>query len=591
MLMNDKIKFYINVQNGHISKNNDSEDWENRKIDWITFYRRNIHRFIQHYFKINLYPYQVLWIYFMHICDYFISIASRASAKSWLIAVYACAIAVLYPHSEIVLVSATQKMAAIIMGKIESLMEYPNLRREVENLYNNSNNRYCGFRNTSVIKVVACKDSGRGNRSTLTIGEEFRLMDKGNYDAIVKPFAIARQAPFMQITEYINLPPEEPREILISSAYHKGLWWYDETRKVIKAMLLGKNVGFIAFDYLIALYHRIKTEKTIEREKATMDSITFQEEYENIPFGENSDAYFKLSMFDKVRDIKRAFYPQRMDNYNQKKNPYDIKKIDGELRIVCVDVATRKSNENDNTIIGCIRLFPTAAGYTREISYIESHLGENTIIQAKRIKQVFYDFSSDYLVIDVAQAGIGIYDDLGVIIKDDERGIEYPAWTVMYTSDMSDKTYKELSERTISNNAEEIIYPISATSQLNNDIAVDMRTKLQKKMISFLIDEIDAEDYLIRNVPEYTKISDEISERAWYLHPYVQTSALIHECVGLSMVVVEAKIKLKESTGSRKDRYTCISYGNYFVSTVLDPRIRKEDTTESVDEFVKAVFW
>jgi hypothetical protein len=156
---------------------------------------------------------------------------------------------------------------------------------------------------------------------------------------------------------------------------------------------------------------------------------------------------------------------------------------------------------------------------------------------------------------------------------------------------MNDKTYKELSERTLSNNAEEIIYPISATSQLNNDIAVDMRTKLQKKMISFLIDEIDAEDYLIRNVPEYTKISDEISERAWYIHPYVQTSALIHECVGLSMVVVEAKIKLKESTGSRKDRYTCVSYGNYFVSTILDPKIRKEESVESIEDFVKAVFW
>jgi len=222
--MNNKIRFYINVQNGRIAKNNASQDWKNRKIDWITFYRRNVHRFIQHYFKINLYPYQVLWIYFMHICDYFISIASRASAKSWLIGVYACAIGVLYPHSEIVLVSATQKMASIIMGKIEALMEYPNLRREVDCLYNNSNNRLCRFKNTSQILVVACKDSGRGHRATMTIGEEFRLMDKNNYDSIVKPFAIARQAPFMNLPEWSNIDPEEPKEILISSAYHKGLW-------------------------------------------------------------------------------------------------------------------------------------------------------------------------------------------------------------------------------------------------------------------------------------------------------------------------------------------------------------------------------
>lgn len=82
------------------------EAWRNRVIDWVTFYRRNIHRFIEHYFGIKLHLYQILWIYFMSICDTFATIASRASAKSWLIAVFALARAVLYPNSEIVVVAA-----------------------------------------------------------------------------------------------------------------------------------------------------------------------------------------------------------------------------------------------------------------------------------------------------------------------------------------------------------------------------------------------------------------------------------------------------------------------------------------------------
>lgn len=141
-----------------------SPEWKNRLIDWITFYRRNIHRFIQHYFGIKLYPYQVLWIYFMSISDYFITIASRASAKSWLIAVYACAMAVLYPNSEIVLVSATKKNAAIIMGKIANLKEeYPNLDREISHFPSTASmDDLCRFHNGSTIKVVACRDSGRG---------------------------------------------------------------------------------------------------------------------------------------------------------------------------------------------------------------------------------------------------------------------------------------------------------------------------------------------------------------------------------------------------------------------------------------------
>lgn len=91
-----------------------SIEWKNNLIDWITFYRRNIHRFIEHYFGIKLYFYQILWIYFMSICDTFVTIASRASAKSWLIAVFALARAVLYPNSEIVVVAATMKQAKII---------------------------------------------------------------------------------------------------------------------------------------------------------------------------------------------------------------------------------------------------------------------------------------------------------------------------------------------------------------------------------------------------------------------------------------------------------------------------------------------
>ena len=163
----------------------------------------------------------------------------------------------------------------------------------------------------------------------------------------------------------------------------------------------------------------------------------------------------------------------------------------------------------------------------------------------------------------------------------------------MYTQDLNEKMYKELRDRTIATNAEEIIYPISATSQLNNDIAVDMRDKLQKKMIKFLLNETSAEEYLVKNVKEYLDVKEtgEVSEKSWYLHPYVQTSILINECVSLSMTMNNGYIKLKEPNGGRKDRYTSVSYMNYFVSTVLDPRIRKEDTTESVDEFVNAVFW
>lgn len=148
-------------QNSNL-KENKNDAWRNRLIDWITFYRRNIHRFIEHYFGIKLHWYQILWIYFMSICDTFVTIASRASAKSWLIAVFALARAVLYPNSEIVVVAATQKQAKIIFGKIGNLRnDYPNINREIA-IYSDSQNKIlCQLHNGSTIKVVACAESGR----------------------------------------------------------------------------------------------------------------------------------------------------------------------------------------------------------------------------------------------------------------------------------------------------------------------------------------------------------------------------------------------------------------------------------------------
>lgn len=143
-----------------------AEQHRNNLIDWITFYRRNMHIFVKHYFGIKLYPYQVIWLYMMSISDSFVAICSRATAKTWLVAVFACAKAVLYPNSEVVVVSSTKEQAGILVSdKITSLRDnYPNLAREISNLTTNLNKWQVDFHNGSVIRVVASRDSSRGKK-------------------------------------------------------------------------------------------------------------------------------------------------------------------------------------------------------------------------------------------------------------------------------------------------------------------------------------------------------------------------------------------------------------------------------------------
>jgi hypothetical protein len=554
-------------------------------VDWVTYYRRNIHRFIEHYFGIKLYAYQVLWIYAMSRSDSFVSICSRASGKTWLLAVFACAIAVLYPDSEIVVVSSTKEQAGIIVeDKITDLaFNHYNLAREISHITTNMNKWQVDFYNGSKIKIVASKDSARGKRATFIIYEEFRLIDKTVLDSVIRPFTYVRQTPYLMKKEYSHLR-EEPREIFISSAYHKGLWWFEETKKNIYDMVRGRNSGFIAMDFAVSIRHGIKTPKQIISEVSKMGEVTALEEYFNIPWGENADAYFKLSMFIPARKITQAFYPQREDVYSPRRNPFDIIRSDGEIRLLSCDIATRAGKTNDLAITGSVRLLPTHKGYVRELVHMESYSGTSSVNQSLRIKQIFHDFNADYIILDVANAGIAIYDELGQITKDPQRGTEYPPLTVMPHESLGQKIIDELSTRTVGLNALPLIYPISGTPRINSEMAVDMRDKLQKKMWNLLVDEKEAEEYLIRS--KYQKefnILENSSIRSWYLAPYIQTSLTINECINLSMKLLAGNIQLTEDSGARKDRYTVISYANYFASFFDKDLVRETDNQDELE--------
>jgi hypothetical protein len=266
-----------------------------------------------------------------------------------------------------------------------------------------------------------------------------------------------------------------------------------------------------------------------------------------------------------------------------KKNPYDIQKMVDEIRIVGVDIAMRAGSTNDNTIISCARLFPSKKGWLTEISYMESHNGKNTLVQALRIKQIFEEFKGDVIVLDVANAGISVFDTLSAITKDEVRGLEYNAYTIMLSPDIDKKAYEDLSNRTLGSDAIPCIFPITATPAMNSHIAVKFRERLKKKLITFLVDDNTEEEFLIKSGNKDILDQDDTGIRAYLLHPHVQTSLMINESIALEMVLLNGILKLVEPEGARKDRYTSVSYLNYFVS-LLDRDLLKEDSNTTDEE-------
>lgn len=133
--------------------------------DWATLYRRNLQLFAKHYFGVTtLHDYQKMILYECGTKNELTISASRATAKSWSIGLAALCIAVLYPNSEIVIVSSTKGQAGVIVGKIQGFYnDYPNIAREVKKITTNDNNRIVEMINGSKITVVALSDNSRGS--------------------------------------------------------------------------------------------------------------------------------------------------------------------------------------------------------------------------------------------------------------------------------------------------------------------------------------------------------------------------------------------------------------------------------------------
>jgi len=411
---NDQIKSelsqdpFIKPKSMILSKDLDTQRKEKLKR-WITFFRRNPHRFITEYFGIKLYPFQILMIWILQRSELAYIVASRASSKTWLIAVWVLTMAVLYPGIKIKICSKTLKQGGLILSEKMSglISNHPNVAREIRSITSNANTYEAIFQCGSTIVVVPSSDSARGGRASYICVEESRIVSQEILEQVIIPMAEVRTPPFRLNPKYSGKEYlEEARISYITSAGFKSEAWFKKVKSCIKRMVDGdETANFMALDYLITVYHNIKTMSMIKNETQDMDAVTIQMEYLNIPAGSSGKAYFKPSLFD--RKLKNAFYPQRDETYNPKKNPHEMKKVDGEIRMVSVDIATRANKVNDNSIIACLRLIPLMGkGYERHLVYMESHKGQHVGVQAQRIKEIFYDFEADYICLDVQNAGI-----------------------------------------------------------------------------------------------------------------------------------------------------------------------------------------
>ena len=544
-----------------------------RTIDWVTFFRRNITAFIENYLGVSLHLYQVIFIHLMSLCTTIWLIAGRATAKSFLIALYSVAYCILYPGSKIVVASSTIGQAKLIVTeKIQRELMYisPRIRDSIKSIHNSSQGIVVDFHCGSSITVVVGNNNARGYRATVLILEECRLMKKKTVDETLKHFLIMRNPPYTKMKEYEHLE-EESITIAITSSWYEYNWIWPEFDLALNDFLDGGKSMAIGVDYAVTLKHKIKSREQMEKMRRTMPRETWDLECLNLRLKENTDSFFRLTSFTSAQKIRKAFYPRSSaDVIERKRNPYAIEKVSGEIRLIVADLAFSAGNENDNSIYGCMRLIPHAhkaqsalgadvvTKFKRQLVYLESLNGGDTLMQAIRIKQLFADFEADYLVMDVRYAGISVYDLLARAIYDEERDIEYAPWRCFNNPDLAARAPED---------AKECVYGITASTKLNSDIAQEFAKTLAEGELELLIDYDVARAEVLPKDKNYAAC---IEDPMVYELPYIETRALIKESVDLKYERMESTglIRISERGAARKDRYSAVSYGNYFATSL-----------------------
>lgn len=570
---------------------------------WNTFFRRNLHRLVIDYFKINLHIYQVIMLYLMGICQFIVVIACRAAAKSFIIALYACCRCVTRPFTKIVLSSATKGQSKLIVSekiKNELMNMSPALRNEIRLIKDNQNEVIVFFKSGSTITVVPASENGRGYRSSCCIREEFRQIDKKIDDSILSPFQTIRQAPFMLLEPYENDKElqEEPVDIYISSSWlDNGHWMWGIVNQAFKDMIKDDNVCLLAFDESITLKHNIKTMRQLQREKKKQDPLTWRIEFLNERVKENAAAFFTYTMLIQNQVCKKPFYPRTAIDYkSRKRNPYEIQKLAGEVRAVSCDMAFVTKTGNDNSSFSCLRFLPESTvyetasgkvevkqGYRRVLPYLEAIQGGDVTKQALRIRQLYEDFDADYIVLDLRNAGIAVYDLLARVMYDEERDCEYAPLKCMNDDN--------IASRIKIDGAKECIFVISASQKLNSDIATSFRGVLDSKKIDLLVNLNTAKEEILPNMKDYNETQD-VNTQLVFEKPFLETQLLISETTELTYEKKEqtGAIVISEQGSNNKDRYTSVSYGSYFASLLeQDYLSENNESLSSIPSCVSSV--
>lgn len=549
-----------------------------------SYYRENLDKFVIEYLGFDFLKwFQLALIVMMDRAKTFLWIAARGMGKSYLTAIYICCRCILYPGTKVVIVSGTRGQAINVLTKIqlELIPRSANLKNEIDFTKTKFDGQYAMivFKNGSTAKVVTASDNARSNRANLLIVDEFRMVKKDTVDTVLRKFLTSRRMPlYKELTEdekKSEYAKEPNKECYLSSAYFKDSWAYTKTLDTFRIMLDDRKTDFVCgFPYQLSIQEGLLFPEDVEGEMLESDfnEIKFGMEMEAKFYGSDGEAFFNFESISKNRHIKYPMLPDKIaDMLGNSAKVKIAPKVAGEKRILSADIALMRSRKNDNdaTAVFINRLVPAKAGrYISNIVYTDTFEGMHTEDQALLIRKMFDEYQCDYIVLDSAGVGLGIFDALVRDITDPETGEVYPA--------ISCCNNPEMAARCTVVGAEKVIWAIKANAQFNSDCAVMLREGFRSGKIRLLETEYEA-DNLLGEIKGYKSLTP--AQRLKAQMPYVNTTLLIDELINLKHEESNGRVRVYEKAGRRKDRFSSLSY-NYYVATQLESKLSRRNAAD-----------
>lgn len=529
------------IFDNNIKEKIDYKEWT--KV--LSFYRYYVDRFcVECLDMTHLYPFQRLMLRAMATHNNSMLICCRGLTKSYITAIFAVAMAILYPGINIGIVSGTagQARMVIIQKILGELYQNDNVKREIKESKTSPQDCSVTFNNNSVIRAFSLgvsqqNSSARGWRFQIVLVDEARLVKRKVLEDVVIPMTKTRR----QNNNYAmqNWPDEaqleEPKMLYMSSAWYRTCELYQTFLEFYNQMSAGNKRYFVcSLDYNVGVQQGLFTQGDIDDAKLTTSSDSFDCEYGAIFVGSANDSFYPYEITFKCRALDNC----------EIKQP----KASNAIYIVTHDVATSSARGSDNACTHVIKLNGTGKGtFIKEVVFTQTMNGASLKEQRDLLRELVHiKFpNTEKLVIDIRSAGEGLLPLLEEPWIYNDK--EFPPLIL----DNDDETAMLLPE------AEPIIRGITATVEFNASYYPYMRSCLEDNSLRLLVHSTE--------VNEEYKNGDYPPEQ--YL-VHVEHDMLMQEMGNIKRTFNDRGQVVYERivTSTKRDRATSLMYGLSVVS-------------------------